>query len=348
MARSGIYKSEVVRARNKLLASGVNPSIDAIRAELGTGSKTTIHRYLKEIEEEEGGATGTKVAVSEAIQDLVGRLAARLNEEADARSSEALAVSAASLAWTQKENTTLKAEVQAVSSQLDQVQRSVLAEKADHTKTRETLSSKTLEAMQLNQRVMGLQERLEAEERHRQSLEEKHQHAREALEHFRTSAKEQREQEQRQHDQQVQYLQSELRKVTDTLTGKQQELMLAQKEGVRLVGDLSRVQAELHQAQEELRKLRPLKDALAFEQRRTEELGQKLVAETAANQTLMANAGEMQAKFTALQGVNQGLELELAAAKASVVAQEGVVASMLQRLSATVHPPEGAMPDGAT
>lgn len=348
MARSGIYKSEVVRARNKLLASGVNPSIDAIRAELGTGSKTTIHRYLKEIEEEEGGATGTKVAVSEAIQDLVGRLAARLNEEADARSSEALAVSAASLAWTQKENTTLKAEVQAVSSQLDQVQRGVVAEKADHTKTREALSSKTLEATQLNQRVMGLQERLEAEERHRQSLEEKHQHAREALEHFRTSAKEQREQEQRQHDQQVQYLQSELRKVTDTLTGKQQELMLAQKEGVRLVGDLSRVQAELHQAQEENRKLRPLKDALAFEQRRTEELGQKLVAETAANQTLMANAGEMQAKFTALQGGNQGLELELAAAKASVVAQEGVVASMLQRLSATVHPPERAMPDGAT
>jgi hypothetical protein len=50
MARSGIYKSEVVRARNKLLATGVNPSIDAVRAELGnTGSKSTIHRYLKEI-----------------------------------------------------------------------------------------------------------------------------------------------------------------------------------------------------------------------------------------------------------------------------------------------------------
>ena len=340
MARSGIYKSEVVRARNKLLASGVNPSIDAIRSELGTGSKTTIHRYLKEIEEEEGGATGTKVAVSEAIQDLVGRLAARLNEEADARSVEALSVSAASLAWAQKENTTLKAEGQAVRNQLEQAQRSVAAEKADHAKTQEALSSKTLEATQLHQRVVGLQERLEAEERHRQSLEEKHQHAREALEHFRTSAKEQREQEQRQHDQQDQYLRAELRKVTDTLTGKQQELMRAQQEGVRLIGDLSRVQAELHQAQEELRKLRPLKEVLAFEQRRTEELGQKLVTETAANKTLMANAGEMQAKLTALQGVNQGLELGLAAAKAAVVAQEGVVASMLQRLSATAPPPE--------
>jgi chromosome segregation ATPase len=340
MARSGIYKSEVVRARNKLLASGVNPSIDAIRAELGTGSKTTIHRYLKEIEEEEGGATGTKVAVSEAIQDLAGRLAARLNEEADARSSEALAVSAASLAWTQKENTTLKAEVQAVSSQLDQVQRSVVAEKADHTKTREALSSKTLEATQLNQRVMGLQERLEAEERHRQSLEEKHQHAREALEHFRTSAKEQREQEQRQHDQQVQYLQSELRKVTDSLTGKQQELMRAQQECVRLIGDLSRVQAELHQAQEELRKLRPLKDALAFEQQRTKELGEKLVVQVSANQALTAIANDMQTKLDSLQNKSQQLELDLAVAKAAALAQEGVVASMLQRLSATSPVPE--------
>ena len=138
----------------------------------------------------------------------------------------------------------------------------------------------------------------------------------------------------------MQYLQSELRKVTDTLTGKQQELMRAQQEGVRLIGDLTRVQAELHQAQEELRKLRPLKDALAFEQRRTEELGQKLVMEAAANQTLTTNVGEIQAKFTALQEVNQGLELDLAVAKAAVMAQEAVVASMLQRLSATTPAPE--------
>jgi hypothetical protein len=69
MARAGIYKSEVVRARNNLLAMGRYPSIDAIRGELGnTGSKGTIHRYLKEIEEEEGGSTGTQVAVSEAIR----------------------------------------------------------------------------------------------------------------------------------------------------------------------------------------------------------------------------------------------------------------------------------------
>ena len=56
MRRSGIYKAEVQRARQNLLAQGRYPSIDAVRAELGdTGSKTTIHRYLKEIEDAEGG-----------------------------------------------------------------------------------------------------------------------------------------------------------------------------------------------------------------------------------------------------------------------------------------------------
>ena len=86
MARAGIYKSEVVRARNNLLAVGRYPSVDAIRIELGnTGSKGTIHRYLREIDEEEGGRSGAKVAVSEAIQDLSARLAERLHEEAEQR-----------------------------------------------------------------------------------------------------------------------------------------------------------------------------------------------------------------------------------------------------------------------
>ena len=61
MARGGIYKSEVLRARERLLAQGRYPSIDAVRAELGdTGSKTTIHRYLKEIEEEQGSPAGSQ------------------------------------------------------------------------------------------------------------------------------------------------------------------------------------------------------------------------------------------------------------------------------------------------
>ena len=85
MARSGLYKSDIQKARDSLLAQGKHPSVDALRVELGnTGSKSTIHRYLKELEEEEGQGLGAKVAVSDALQDLIGRLAGRLHEEAEA------------------------------------------------------------------------------------------------------------------------------------------------------------------------------------------------------------------------------------------------------------------------
>src|SRR3546814_15616548 len=86
MARGGLYKSDVQKARATLLVQGKHPSIDALRVALGnTGSKTTIHRNLKELEEEEGAGVGAQVAVSDALQDLIGRLAGRLTEERDAR-----------------------------------------------------------------------------------------------------------------------------------------------------------------------------------------------------------------------------------------------------------------------
>jgi hypothetical protein len=54
-----------------------------VREPLGnTGSKTTIHRYLRELEAEEGGQ---KAPVSDAILALVSQLAACLEEDAAAQ-----------------------------------------------------------------------------------------------------------------------------------------------------------------------------------------------------------------------------------------------------------------------
>ena len=223
---------------------------------------------------------------------------------------------------------------------MEQTQRALADEKTAHGKTSEALNSKTLECTQLTQQVTDLQERLAAEERHRQSLEEKHQHARQALEHFRESTKEQRDQDQRKHEQQVQYLQAELRAVNDTLATKQQEAVHTLQDNARLLGDLSRAQGDLHQAQEEARGLRPLKDELGFAQRRTEELGRRLVEQDAAVQQLSTSNKELLAKVDEMLIAKQQLELALATARSSVTAQEQVVASMLERLTATPAEPD--------
>lgn len=247
MARSGIYKSEVLRARDNLLAQGRNPSIDAIRAELGnTGSKTTIHRYLKELEEEEGTGGSAKIAVSEAIQELVGRLAARLHEEADERIAAMAAESTTQLAQCREQLAQVTMEAQSSLQQLQQVSQTLAAEQQAHAATRQTLQAAQLRDGQQQQQIIGLQERLAENQAHRASLEEKHQHAREALEHYRQSVKEQRDQEQRRHEQQVQQLQAELRTLGQTLIVKQDEL-------TRLYQDSARTGAELLAASRALR-----------------------------------------------------------------------------------------------
>ena len=217
MARAGIYKSEVVRARNNLLAVGRYPSIDAIRGELGnTGSKGTIHRYLKEIEEEEGGGTGAQVAVSEAIQDLSARLAERLHQEADQRLATLTDKHKAEVAALNDTMTALRNEIESFRGQAERKTIELAAEKAAHTDTLAKLQEERIGRAQMAQRILDMEGQLAKEETHRISLEEKHQHAREALEHFRAAAKEQREQDQRQFEQQIQFLQGELRSAKDT------------------------------------------------------------------------------------------------------------------------------------
>jgi len=83
MANSGINKHQVKKARDALIAKGQNPSIDAVRVELGnTGSKATIHRYLRELAEENPLNPGKKPAISETLGSLVEQLSAQLHQEA--------------------------------------------------------------------------------------------------------------------------------------------------------------------------------------------------------------------------------------------------------------------------
>lgn len=179
MARAGIYKSEVVRARNNLLAQGCYPSIDAIRGELGnTGSKGTIHRYLKEIEEEEGGNTGAQVAVSEAIQDLAGRLAERLHEEADQRLAALTDKHKAEIAVLNDSVTALRDELESFRSQSERQTVELAGERAAHTETLAALQEERIVRAQMSQRIQDMEEQQAKDEVHRVSLEEKHQHAR--------------------------------------------------------------------------------------------------------------------------------------------------------------------------
>jgi hypothetical protein len=84
MARNGLTKQQVRAIREQLLAAGRYPSADAVRQALGdTGSKSTIHKYLKELAGEDPGAGARRDETEHALLALVAQLADRLHADAE-------------------------------------------------------------------------------------------------------------------------------------------------------------------------------------------------------------------------------------------------------------------------
>lgn len=344
MARGGIYKSEVIRARETLLATGRYPSIDAVRQELGnTGSKATIHRYLKEIDEEEGGKCGSKVAISEALQDLVARLAERLNMEADTRIAELAAKHAEELAEQRLALEAIRAEAENLRKAQEKTQADLADEQTRHQRAADRLQQELTAHAMASQQVTDLGDRLRAEEEHRRSLEEKHTHAREALEHFRAATKEQREQDQRQHEQQVQYLQGEVKTLGNSLVQAQQEAATSHQENARLTSELSRSERSLHDERAEVRALKNVKAELVSAQQQVDRLGRRMgeleaeiASANATNEQLAAGRAQDRAEVHQLQ-------ISLTAARAAAETQdqlaEKIQAWMAQQPGSSVSAP---------
>jgi chromosome segregation ATPase len=253
MANSGVNKHQVKKARDALIAKGQHPSIDAVRVELGnTGSKATIHRYLKELTEETPLNPGNKPAISETLGSLVEQLAAQLHQDAQ----EVIAEREASLQATMDSlKTQLEARQLAVASMTDENQRlnDRLAqyEQLHKALTTEANAQRVLVG-RLEQQLAGNGVLILEKDNHIRSLEEKHKHAREALEHYRQSVKDQRDQDQRRHEHQVQQLQAEIRQLNQTLSIKQTDLTQLNTANAELIAEVRQLRKTLNDSGQQL------------------------------------------------------------------------------------------------
>lgn len=316
MARGGINKAVVQTARLAILARGENPSIDAVRIEMGnTGSKTTIHRYLKELDESETRQTITEAPIDDELGELVARLAQRLKEKAQEPIDLALAQfqqhKSALLAQAQ--------ELEAAHGQLKQqfdIQAAALAdESAALQSTRSSLQTEQTRNAGLSQACSDYELRINDKDEQIRSLEEKHLHARDALEHYRNAIKDQREQEQRRHEGQLQQVQAELRQAQQSAMVRQDEITQLHRDNERLliehrvtVKELSALQEQARHDREQQRQLSEQVSVIDSERTLLQERLRVAQLENQARQEALAEH----------QQVNKTLELNLAKAQASI------------------------------
>lgn len=333
MARTGLYKSEVKKARDALLVQAQYPSVDAVRVALGnTGSKTTIHKYLKELEAEEGGGV-RKAAVSDALQDLVGRLAARLQEEADARAAIVIAGYADKEQLHADAESELRRELTGMRAMAGELETRLGSEQDAHAKTLASLQEETIARHTVAQQLSGLKERLAENEAHRISLEDKHTHARQALEHYRQSAKEQRDQDQRRHEQQVQQLQAEIRQLQQTAALKQDEVTRLNQDGALLVADLSHARQTTYEAQQTVRRQETRIEQISVLEQQRQGLQDKLADKDSEALRMADQLNVAQTRGEQLAERVRELELELAGARATAEGQQSLAAELYRLLN---------------
>ncbi|NRR30202.1 DNA-binding protein [Oxalobacteraceae bacterium] len=229
------------------MAEGRYPSVDAVRVALGnTGSKTTIHKYLKQLDTEDGVASHGS-SISDALQDLVERLAGRLKEEAEERCVEVEERASASARHHTEAMQKLRHDLETTQAQLQALTAAAETEKKRHAETQAALHAETVARHTAEQQVADLKERLAENEAHRRSLEEKHLHARDTLDHYRQSVQQQREQlaeVQKQAELRAATMENRYMETRLELAGQERETSLLNKE-------LRRLQAIADQLQQE-------------------------------------------------------------------------------------------------
>jgi hypothetical protein len=128
MARSGLTKSQVRTIRDRLLADGRYPSVDAVRHALGdTGSKSTIHKYLKELGEDEAGVVAPpRDDTARTLHGIVEQLADRLHADAEERLRAMAARHERALRDKDAELARLRATVAALHARIGQLEEEAL------------------------------------------------------------------------------------------------------------------------------------------------------------------------------------------------------------------------------
>jgi phage-related protein len=317
MARGGVNKAVVQAARLAILARGENPSIDAVRIEMGnTGSKTTIHRYLKELDDSTPREEAEPVEpINDELLALVVRLAQRLKEQAQEPIDQARE-------QFEQQRKTLETQLKAAeeaNTELNQqyeFQSLALTQESEALQeTRAMLQTEQTRNAGLNQALADFELRLQDKDEQIRSLEEKHLHAREALEHYRNAVKEQREQEHSRHEGQVQQLQMEVRQAQQSALVRQDEITQLHRDNERLLTENRGTLRELSSLQEQLKQSNNRQDQLLEQTTRVDGertlLQERLRVALLESQSLKQNVEEQ-------SQINKSLEIQLTKTQAEL------------------------------
>ena len=149
MGRAGVTLQEVEKAALQLQGKGKNPSVDAVREVIGTGSKSTIAQHLRDWKAQQSHATGK---LPQDLLALVTGLWERLNLQADQRITEIEIVSSEQLQELKQTLAKLHQDYSHLQKQLHQSEEARIVEQTAKEKFEKELAKEQQEHAKLLER----------------------------------------------------------------------------------------------------------------------------------------------------------------------------------------------------
>ena len=213
MGRIGISYIEVAKAATELVGKGVNPTVDAVRELLGTGSKSTIGPYLKQWRVQEGqgiGGSGNGAAgLPSELTSLVKGLYERLQSEADLKIEEVVQDTQSELADMQKALTESNTQKAILEKELQDLKIKLQEALEMGSQYKMELEKESRTVLSLTTKTEEQEHRVKDKEQQELVLEKQLTNAQSNLEHYRESVRAQREEGKRSHEREVRLLQQQ-------------------------------------------------------------------------------------------------------------------------------------------
>lgn len=195
MSRTGITFEEVKKAIAELQGRQKNPTVDAIREILGTGSKSTIARYLREWKAQHGLSSDSDGRLPSDLLGIVNGLWDALRNKADAQidryaqeSDRKLIQLQQELAQSRQLETNLRQNLHSLEEQLHQQ-----VEDSRHLNAK--LIAEEQEKIRVTERAKALESRSKEHKDENQQLHQLLKHVQENLEHYQSATQKLREEQ---------------------------------------------------------------------------------------------------------------------------------------------------------
>lgn len=248
MARPGVTYHEVSMIAQRLIAAGKNPTIDAIRIELGTGSNSTLGTHLRTFKERQTQTQqlATKENIPEELIAVIKGLWERVMTQSENKIQTIQHETAQDI-------TQLRQEVQSLLQANGDCQQQFQKTKQErdafaHEKStlEQLLAHSKIEAAAMTEKLHGLEQKIAEKQIRIDELHKQHKQTQVNLEHYRAASLEQRTLDQQRFDRQQKLSELAITQMNQKLTQAAQENVALEKQYQKTISENENLKSELH------------------------------------------------------------------------------------------------------